>query len=181
MSQQHIKQIRGGTQGSILFLGTNSVITEDSNKLNYDQDQDILNVYSKLRLADGTQQSNYVLISDATGLVSWTSSISNYYYIGDSSTNTNIDWSLGVIQEINLDDDPILTFSNGVLGTHQTLLLKQTQLGIRNVTWPSDVLWDNNLQPQLVKAVVIGGVDTSFETNNFNGVVFSISTQPTVK
>ena len=37
MAQQDIKQIRGASQGSVIFLGTNSVVSEDYNKLNWDQ------------------------------------------------------------------------------------------------------------------------------------------------
>jgi len=55
MSQQNIKQIRGGTQGSILFLGTNSVVSEDITKLNYDQSAGILNLNTKIRIQDGTE------------------------------------------------------------------------------------------------------------------------------
>jgi hypothetical protein len=42
MAQQDIKQIRGASQGSILFLGTNSIVSEDYDKLNWDQSNDIL-------------------------------------------------------------------------------------------------------------------------------------------
>ena len=37
MAQQDIKQIRGASQGSILFLGTNSIVSEDYDNLNWDQ------------------------------------------------------------------------------------------------------------------------------------------------
>jgi hypothetical protein len=76
MAQIDIKQIRGGTQGSILFLGTNSVVSEDYSKLNWDISNDTLNINAKLRIQDGTEGVGYVLISDATGLASWTSSVS---------------------------------------------------------------------------------------------------------
>lgn len=76
MAQIDIKQIRGGTQGSILFLGTNSVVSEDYSKLNWDISTDTLNINAKLRIQDGTEGNGYVLISDSTGLASWTSSIS---------------------------------------------------------------------------------------------------------
>ena len=36
MAQQNIKQIKGASQGSVLFLGTNSVVSEDYNNLNWD-------------------------------------------------------------------------------------------------------------------------------------------------
>lgn len=101
MAQIDIKQIRGGTQGSILFLGTNSVVSEDYSKLNWDISTDTLNINAKLRIQDGTEGNGYVLISDSTGLASWTSSISGggnlitSSYSGISlitgSTNSTID------------------------------------------------------------------------------------------
>ena len=130
-------------------------------------------------ITGGTYSSGTLGLTNNTGgtiSITGLTTPPNYYYIGDSSINTNINWANGVIQELNLDDDPTLTFSNGVLGTHQILLLKQTQLGIRDIVWPSDVLWDNNLLPQLVKVVGIGGADTSFNTfgGGFNLAVFNI-------
>jgi uncharacterized delta-60 repeat protein len=130
-------------------------------------------------ITGGTYSSGTLGLTNNTGgtiSITGLTTPPNYYYIGDSSINTNINWANGVIQELNLDDDPTLTFSNGVLGTHQILLLKQTQLGIRNVVWSSDVLWDNNLLPQLVKVVGIGGIDSSFNTGDgFDNLVFNIT------
>ena len=90
MAQIDIKQIRGGTQGSILFLGTNSVVSEDYSKLNWDVSNDILNINAKLRIQDGTEGVGYVLISDATGLASWTSSISGGISNLITSSNSGI-------------------------------------------------------------------------------------------
>ena len=44
MAQQDIKQIRGASQGSILFLGTNSVVSENSNKLSWNDSSNGLHI-----------------------------------------------------------------------------------------------------------------------------------------
>ncbi len=71
MAQINIKQIRGGSQGSILFLGTNSVASEDINKLSWNQSTDIFSVTGNIQMVDGNQQTGYVLVSDAQGVGSW--------------------------------------------------------------------------------------------------------------
>jgi len=80
MSQINIKQIRGASQGSILFLGTNSTVSEDWNSLSWNQSNKELTVIGtvstdSLIIANGAQ-SGYILTSDSNGLTSWTSSSS---------------------------------------------------------------------------------------------------------
>jgi hypothetical protein len=73
MGQLNIKQVRGGTQGSILFLGTNSTISENSKQLHWDFTNNRLgigtaspsrkvHIYSTqsgaFQLQDGTQGAN---------------------------------------------------------------------------------------------------------------------------
>jgi uncharacterized delta-60 repeat protein len=104
----------------------------------------------------------------------------SYNNIGNSSTNTNIDWSNGIIQELNLDNDPTLTFSNGVVGQKTSLLLKQQLSGLRFITWPNDVVWNGGSAPtlQTLSGLTAGDVDTSFVYGSgFNGDVYSITTQ----
>jgi uncharacterized delta-60 repeat protein len=104
-----------------------------------------------------------------------------YYNIGNSSTNTNIDWSDGVIQEINLDNNPTLTFSNGLLGQTSTLLLKQEQPGLRFITWPDNVIWNGGNQPtmQSITAVTAGSIDTTFDIGTgFTDEPYAIAVQP---
>lgn len=74
MAQLDIKQLRGLTQGSILFLGTGSVVTEDFTRLSYDYTNNILNVNGQIRIQDGSEAAGYILVTDATGLATWTSS-----------------------------------------------------------------------------------------------------------
>jgi hypothetical protein len=78
MAQIKIKQILGASQGSILFLGTNSTISEDFNSLNWNQSNKELTVMGtvstdSLIITNGAQ-SGYILTSDSNGLASWTSS-----------------------------------------------------------------------------------------------------------
>jgi hypothetical protein len=76
MAQIKIKQVHGASQGSILFLGTNSIVSEDGNKLIWDQSNDILTLVGSIKIDDGNQQSGYVLTTDSTGLATWSQSIS---------------------------------------------------------------------------------------------------------
>jgi hypothetical protein len=72
MAQINIKQVRGASQGSILFLGTNSVV-EDWDKLRWNEDKLVLN--GQLQLKNGTEGDGLYLVSDSNGLASWTSSV----------------------------------------------------------------------------------------------------------
>jgi len=76
MAQMNIKQIRGASQGSILFLGTNSVVSENFNNLRWDNSSQKLVVDGTFQYIDGNQQSGYYLVSDSLGNASWTASIS---------------------------------------------------------------------------------------------------------
>lgn len=74
MAQLDIKQIRGGSQGSILFLGTNSIVSEDFNNLNWNQSNNILSILGNIQIVDGNQQDGYVLTTDSNGLATWSQS-----------------------------------------------------------------------------------------------------------
>ena len=58
MPQQNIKQIKGATQGSVLFLGTNGVVSENNSGLYWD------NVNN--RLGVGTTPSVNLHVIDST-------------------------------------------------------------------------------------------------------------------
>jgi uncharacterized delta-60 repeat protein len=104
--------------------------------------------------------------------------IPSYINNGDSSINTNIDWSNGIIQELNLDNDPTLTFSNGLLGQTSTLLLKQQLSGLRFITWPSDVIWNGGNPVELQTLAGAGSVDDSFNIGTgFNNSVNDVKIQ----
>jgi hypothetical protein len=71
MAQIDIKQIHGASQGSVLFLGTNSVVSENYNSLRWDQTNNILNIAGSIKIDDGSQQNGYVLTTDGNGLATW--------------------------------------------------------------------------------------------------------------
>lgn len=75
MAQMNIKQIRGASQGSILFLGTNSVVSENFDNLRWEQSSNKLVVNGSFQYIDGSQQPGYVLTTDGTGLATWSQSI----------------------------------------------------------------------------------------------------------
>jgi uncharacterized delta-60 repeat protein len=123
-----------------------------------------------------TLNVNLELLVDGQGVP-----MPSYNNIGNSSENTEIDWSNGIIQELNLDNDPTLTFSNGLLGQTSTLLLKQNLLGQRNITWPGNVLWSSGVTPTLMNlqnSVNPGNIDTTFNIGSgFDGSVVNLKTQ----
>jgi hypothetical protein len=78
----------------------------------------------------------------------------SYQNLGNSGTTTEINWSDAAIQELNLDDNPTLTFTNGVVGQKVSLLLRQELVGIRTVTWPNEVEWVGGIAPTLQDVVL---------------------------
>jgi uncharacterized delta-60 repeat protein len=116
-------------------------------------------------ITGGTYSSGTLGLTNNTGgtiSITGLTTPPNYYYVGDSSINTNIDWNNGVIQELNLDDDPTLTFSNGVLGNHQVLLLKQILTGQRTITWGDNIIWNSGNTPTLSNVLGGGSFDNTF-------------------
>jgi uncharacterized delta-60 repeat protein len=101
----------------------------------------------------------------------------SYKYLGNSSVVTNIDWSQANIQELNLDNNPTITMSNGVLGKSFSLLLKQGLVGQRNVTWASNVIWSGGLAPTLQSLLNVT-LDASFPTGTgLDNNSFSVAVQ----
>ena len=87
MAQQNIKQIKGATQGSVLFLGVNGIVSEDYDKLNWYQGTFSIN--GNLKINDGNQQSGYFLSTDGNGLARWSpgSTVSEINDLSDVNTN----------------------------------------------------------------------------------------------
>lgn len=104
----------------------------------------------------------------------------NYLFAGNSSSVSSINWSQANVQELNLDNDPTLSFSNGVLGQTSTLLLRQNQIGQRTITWPSNVIWSGGVAPsmQTVTSFGPGEFDPSLVSGlGFNGDVIAVAVQ----
>jgi hypothetical protein len=84
-----------------------------------------------------------------------------YKDLGNSSQTTNVDWSEAKTQEINLDNNPTLTFTNAESGDSLSLLLKSDTTQ-RNVNWPSNVRWNRGVAPTIAKLLQNGAIDSSF-------------------
>lgn len=137
MAQINIKQVRGASQGSILFLGTNSVV-EDWDKLRWNEDKLVLN--GQLQITDGTQNDGWILISDNNGNASWTSSsvISNQYiYVTSSYSILNTDYYI----DANGTFDVTLPTAVGLSG--RTFIIKNTGTGIITVQTTGSETIDN--------------------------------------
>jgi hypothetical protein len=85
----------------------------------------------------------------------------SYKNIGDSSETSTIDWSEAKTQEINLDNNPTLTFTNAESGDSLSLLFKSDTTQ-RNVNWPSNVRWNRGVVPTIAKVLQNGTIDSSF-------------------
>jgi hypothetical protein len=110
----------------------------------------------------------------------------SYKDLGNSSQTTNVDWSEAKTQEINLDNNPTLTFTNAESGNSLSLLLKSDTTQ-RNVNWPSNVRWDRGVAPTIAKLLQNGTIDSSFlsgtgftnsmnQTNTSVGICYVLST-----
>jgi uncharacterized delta-60 repeat protein len=93
-----------------------------------------------------------------------TTNANQYLNAGNSNTDITINWALANVQEINLNDDPTISFTNSVPGKRQTLLLKQELPGQRTITWPGGTIWNNDIAPTMQNLPFSGGgdIDTSF-------------------
>ena len=103
----------------------------------------------------------------------------NYLNLGDSTTNTNIDWSVADLQELNLVNGTNISFSGSAVGQKSTLLLRQENSDVLGINWPSNVFWNNN-EPLLLSQLPnsAGLIDNSVFLTNFDGDVYSMALQP---
>jgi len=95
MAQQDIKQIRGASQGSVLFLGTNSIVSEDYDKLNWDQSNDILTLNGATIALSGDIRGFNVFKKNmgATNSPTTSDDVSQGYSIGSEWVNISNDKS----------------------------------------------------------------------------------------
>lgn len=68
MAQQNIKQIKGTTQGSILFLGTYGVVSENFNSLNWNESNNSLNIQGDLNLSGTASIGQSLVITNGLDL-----------------------------------------------------------------------------------------------------------------
>lgn len=98
---------------------------------------------------------------------------SSFKYVGNSSEVTNINWSEANTQEINIDNNPILTFSGAYAGQKLSLLLKQTGTSQKKITWDTNVRWQNNNPPLLPNRLSIK-LDETFNFTGFDSTVYGM-------
>lgn len=96
----------------------------------------------------------------------------DFYNAGDSGTSKTIDWSNGVVQEVNLSNPvaatPVpLSFTNPQLGKTMTLIIKNALGGTRSLTFPSNFYISNNAPFSLVPNPGPGSTISTF--NSFPG------------
>jgi uncharacterized delta-60 repeat protein len=104
-----------------------------------------------------------------------------YLNVGNSNTAITINYGLDEVQEIILNDDPNISFSNGIPGKRQTLLLKQELPGQRTITWDNNLIWSNSDEPIMQNIPYTGGgsIDYSFVIGTgFNSNIQTIQLQP---
>jgi uncharacterized delta-60 repeat protein len=103
----------------------------------------------------------------------------SYYNNGNSSQNTEIDWSRASLQKIAIDNNPTLSFTGATAGQKLTLLLKRLAgESKKTITWSDGVFWRDGEEFDLK---VVGGVslDEGFNIGDgFNDTVYPIALQP---
>ena len=101
----------------------------------------------------------------------------SYLDVGSSSVTTTIDWSVADIQQITLDDSPTLSFTNSSTGQIMTLILKQSKVGTKQVTWPRNLYWSGSEIP-IIPTCTNTDPDVSFYTHDgFDSTVNSVVIQ----
>jgi uncharacterized delta-60 repeat protein len=104
---------------------------------------------------------------------------SSYYDNGNSSQNTEIDWSRASLQKIAIDNNPTLSFTGATAGQKLTLLLKQViGEGKKTITWSDGVFWRDGEEFNLKKVNSVA-LDESFAIGaGFNSGELAIALQP---
>ncbi|NTW33677.1 MAG: hypothetical protein HGB12_13835, partial [Bacteroidetes bacterium] len=82
-----------------------------------------------------------------------------------------VDWNNSNVQEIALETNRSLIFTNGKSGSLYTLIIKQDATGGRTVTWPSSkIKWEGGAAPVLnTTANAIGLVKFVYDGTNYIG------------
>jgi hypothetical protein len=142
----------------------------------------------------------YIATIAVVSLIPIASFASSYFYIGDDgnvgignstpahkldvsgslvtrlvtvsdAASTTIDWNGSNVQSIVLNtSNSTVTFSNGQAGGEYKLLLHQDATGGRIVTWPTSVLWPNNIPPTLTTdASTTDTVSFLYDGTNYYG------------
>lgn len=111
MGQMRIKQFRGATQGSILFLGNNATVTEDYNKLRWDQSTNTMNVDGSVQISTS---GNLKITSPDSYYYSFTGSV-----IGEDRTLIIPELTVGIL---NLPSDTFVFKESEQTLSNKTLI-----------------------------------------------------------
>jgi hypothetical protein len=110
ISKIRLKQVIGTTPGSILFIDNNS-ITEDFSKLNWNSGNEILTINGKVKIANGSENTGYVLTSDSNGLATWKDPSMFKLNISGPKNGVNKTFTL----DSAIDSNKSIFYINGIL------------------------------------------------------------------
>ena len=187
MALLDIKQLHGASQGSILFLGTNSIVSENYNNLRWNQVTNTLTLDGGFQYIDGNQQSGYILVSDVSGNATWTSSVAVGATNGLSEISTGVIGLGGTLSQnttINSEGLDFTIQNFGILSLTGSVVDVQLENGLFLVdsgdTGSVDIYsGDTTIFASYSIDVVTNGVfnlvsnTSSITSNNLEGLVYT--------
>lgn len=89
------------------------------------------------------------------------------YQGGTKSSNFSINFANGPMQQYTLSGNVTVTFQNPVVGGSYLLKLVQDSTGGRQITWPSNIVWAEQLSPELSGANKVDFVQMLYDGTNY--------------
>jgi hypothetical protein len=157
MAQQDIKQIHGASQGSVLFLGTNSVVSENYDRLNWSQSDNKFNIYGQLYV-QSTQSNFKVGIDVNTGLDSVVGYSDNN--ISLSANNTDFIISTNSVSFTGVDYDFTVGNVDYILFTSSVFDVESSFISLDSGTGSVQILADSGID------IISTGGDLSLVANS---------------
>ena len=157
MAQQDIKQIHGASQGSVLFLGTNSVVSENYDRLNWSQSDNKFNIYGQLYV-QSTQSNFKVGIDVNTGLDSVVGYSDNNIYL--SANNTDFIISTNSVSFTGVDYDFTVGNVDYILFTSSVFDVESSFISLDSGTGSVQILADSGID------IISTGGDLSLVANS---------------
>ena len=157
MAQQDIKQIHGASQGSVLFLGTNSVVSENYDRLNWSQSDNKFNIYGQLYV-QSTQSNFKVGIDGNTGLDSVVGYSDNN--ISLSANNTDFIISTNSVSFTGVDYDFTVGNVDYILFTSSVFDVESSFISLDSGTGSVQILGDSGID------IISTGGDLSLVANS---------------
>ena len=157
MAQQDIKQIHGASQGSVLFLGTNSVVSENYDRLNWSQSDNKFNIYGQLYV-QSTQSNFKVGIDGNTGIDSVVGYSDNN--ISLSANNTDFIISTNSVSFTGVDYDFTVGNVDYILFTSSVFDVESSFISLDSGTGSVQILGDSGID------IISTGGDLSLVANS---------------